>query len=400
MFKYFQGKVSRGFISIYTSRMILRCSGALLGLFLPIFLYKLFNFDIRFVIYYYLIGHVLYLFLVAMGAKYLNKIGLRRSLRISIVLGAVYYFLFYLLEQYSRDITWELTCNPLTILFIFILLDITAHRIMYWIPLHTDLAKFTDKGDLGKELSMMEVSTLILGAIGPLLSGLILSKYNYDVLFIIATFVFIIALMPLIFLPRTEESFSWSYFETWKEFFSHKRRKSVLAYIGDGAEGAVGIVIWPIFIWELLDGNFFEVGAISSLIVFVTIFLQLMVGKFVDGGDKRKMLKWGSCLYALGWIVKIFVLTAFHIFIVSTYHNLVRIFARTSFDAMLYEIAADQGHYVDEYTVIHEMAIQVGKIFMLTFALVLTCFFDMQWVFMIAAIASLGMNFLSGEKIR
>ena len=43
----------------------------------------------------------------------------------------------------------------------------------------------------------------------------------------------------------------------------------------------------------------------------------------------------------------------------STYHNC-RVFAKTPFDALNYDIAADHGHYVDEYTVIREMAIAIG----------------------------------------
>jgi len=63
-----------------------------------------------------------------------------------------------------------------------------------------------------------------------------------------------------------------------------------LAYLSDGSEVIVGLVIWPIFIWELLHGNYFEVGAISSLIVVATILLQLAVGKLIDKKDKKKLL--------------------------------------------------------------------------------------------------------------
>ncbi len=96
--------------------------------------------------------------------------------------------------------------------------------------------------------------------------------------------------MPLIYLPRTHERFSWGYFETWKKFFSRKRRRAVLAFAGNGAEDIIGVVVWPIFIFELLKGNFFEVGALTSLVVVVTIVMQLSAGKYVDKGNKNKMI--------------------------------------------------------------------------------------------------------------
>jgi len=164
--------------------------------------------------------------------------------------------------------------------------------------------------------------------------------------------------------------------------------------MADGAEQIVGIVIWPIFIWELLSGDLFKVGAISSLIVAVSIILQLVIGKYTDKMNKNKLLRFGSIFYSLGWIVKIFIATSFQIFITSTYHNLARIFIRTPFDVLTYEKAADSGHYVDEFTVIHEIAMNLGKVLMLILVLVVSLFFGIQWTFILAALAALFFNFL------
>ena len=393
MFKYFKGRISQGFVSLYSGRMVLRIAGALLGLFVPIFLYELFNLNLKYVIYYYLIGNLLYGFSVAWGAKYLDKVGLRRSLRISIFWGAIYYFIFYLLDQTSSDSDWLLVLIILSVVFL------TIHRLMYWIPLHTDLAKFTNKKNRARQLSLMEATTVFLGAIMPLLAGWILFRHSYDILFLIAIIVYFISFIPFSTLPKIKEVFSWTYLQTWKEFFSRRRRKTVLAYAGDGAESVVGVVIWPIFIWELLAGNYFEVGALSSLIVVVTIILQLFAGRFVDLSSKKRVLQFGTLFYASGWIIKIFIATAFQIFIASTYHNLARIFTRTPFDTLNYEKAADQGHYIDEYTVIHEMAVQFGKALMSVFILILILFFSVQWTFILAALASLTLNFLADEEV-
>lgn len=393
MFKYFKGRISRGFVSLYSGRMVLRIAGALLGLFLPIFLYELFDLNLKYVIYYYLIGNLLYGFSVAWGAKYLDKVGLKRSLLISIFWGAIYYFIFYLLDQISSDSDWLLALIILSLVFL------TIHRLMYWVPLHTDLAKFTNKKNRARQLSLMEATTVFLGAIMPLLAGWILFRHSYDVLFLIAIIVYFISLIPFTTLPKTKEIFSWTYLQTWKEFFSRGRRKTVLAYAGDGAESVAGVIIWPIFIWELLAGNYFEVGALSSLIVSVTVILQLFVGKFTDLSSKKNILKYGTLFYALGWIFKIFIVTAFQIFITSTYHNLARIFTRTPFDTLNYEKAADQGHYIDEYTVIHEMAVQFGKALMSVFILILILFFSIQWTFILAALASLTLNLLADDEL-
>ncbi len=370
-------------------------AGGLLGIFVPIFLYQLFDFNLRYVIYYYLIGHSLYGLTVAWGAKYLNKIGLRRSLKISIIWGSLYYLCFYFLDKYvGVDSNFLEHKNLIILLISLVIFTLTINRLLYWLPLHTDLAKFTNKRNRGKELSLMEATTVVIKSILPLVSGVILALYSYDILFLIAIIIYLLGFIPFAALPRTKERFSWGYLETWKEFFSKKRRRAIYAYMGDGAENAVGIIFWPIFIWEILNGNYFEVGALTSLIVVISIILQLIIGKFIDSKDKSKLIKYGSVFYSIGWIIKIFIATAFQIFITSTYHNLTKIFTRTPFDTLYYESAADQGHFVDEYTVIHEMAVQFGKVIILLFALVLVPYFSIQWIFLLAAISSLFINFL------
>jgi len=400
MFKYFKGRISQGFISLYYGRMILRISGGLLNLFMPIFLYELFDFNIKFVIYYYLAGHLLYAFTVAWGAQYLNKIGLRRSLRISVILGAIYYIVFYFIDKFSFNGVFAFSFDSKILwLVILSIIVITPHRIMWWLPCHTDMAKFTNKRNRGKQLSLLEATTMALGTIGPIAAGWILTRYNYDVLFLIAIIIYFISLIPFSGLPKTRERFSWTYLRTWQEFFSKRRRRAVMAFVGNGAEDAVGLIIWPIFIYSLLNGKYFEIGALSTLIVAVTILLQLAMGKYADIGAKGKMIKISTFLYATGWAIKIFIATAFQIFIASAYHNLTKIFSRTPFDALTYEKAADQGHYVDEFTVIHEIAIQLGKSAMLFFVLLVLMFFSIQWAFLLAAVASLAMNFLVDEEV-
>jgi len=76
------------------------------------------------------------------------------------------------------------------------------------------------------------------------------------------------------------------------------------------------------------------------------------------------MIKWGSLFYATGWLI------------------------------INYEILADHGHYVDEYTVIKEIAVQTGKVLILVFAIIVVFNLGLNWTFALAALASLFINFL------
>lgn len=380
--KYFNNKLSPGFVALFSGRMIQFIANGLLGLFLPIFLFVKLGHRVEYVFLYFSIGWLLYALLLPAGAQLLNKIGLRRSLRISVFLDGLYYVCLYFVDK------------DLYLFLILSIIVITLGRLMFWLPYHTDFAKFTSPGDRGKEISLLWAAHSFLTVIMPVIAGYIIVKYGFNAMFIMAVVIFLAAGIPYLFLPRTEEKYSWGVWETWKKYFAAENGKLVVANMANGAENAVGIIIWPIFIWQILRGDYLEVGAISSLIIFIAIILQLLAGKYADIINKRKMLHWGSALYAVGWAVKIFVFTAFQIFIVGAYHEFAKIFKDTPFDTLNYELMADRGHYVDEYTVLKEIAIQFGRVLMLIFAAAVALNFGLNWTFGLAALASLLVNLL------
>lgn len=384
MFKlnYFNGKLSQGFVALFSGRMIQFVGAGLIGLFLPVFLYTRLNYDFRLVFLYYLAGHLLYASLLPWGIQILNKIGLRRSLRASVFFDAFYYLCFFLFDY-----------NPDLFLVLSLIVQFFS-RLTFWLPYHIDLAKFTASNDRGKEISLIWATKSFLAIVMPILSGFLINFFDFKVVFILAVLTYLMAGIPFLALPRTRERYSWTYWQTIKKFFSKENRNLVLANMANGAENAVAIIIWPIFIWQILNENYLAVGAVSSLIILITVILQLMVGKYTDIFNKRTILHWGSFFYSLGWFIKIFVANAFQVFIIGTYHKFTQIFKDTPFDALNYEILADYGHYVDEYTVLKEMAVQLGKVIILVFAILIAFYFGLNWTFILAALASLFINLL------
>ena len=383
--RYFDGDVSRGFVSLYTGKTIVMVASGLLGIFMPIFLYNLFGQNFRSMILYYGTGYLLYGLLVAFGARFLNKFGFRRALRFSVLFGALFYTIFYFINEGNY-----LYLVPLS------LAVVTAYRLLYWVPFGVDFAKFTDKENRGKQLSAVRATRNIIGVFIPIVAGLIISRFGFNILFLAAITLYLVSYVPYMTLPRTEEKFSWTYAETWRRFFSGRYRKTILAFMADGAETAVGVIVWPVFIYEILKGNYFQVGAVSTLIIAVTVIVQLYTGRYIDTKKHRhRILRWGTLFYSMGWIVKIFIATSFQIFITGTYHSLAKIFTRTPFDVLTYEMAADNGHYIDEFTVLHEMAVCAGRTLMVASILFISLFFAIQWTFILAAGAALLLNLLT-----
>jgi len=127
----------------------------------------------------------------------------------------------------------------LKLLIPLIIIVLSIYRLLYWIPYHVDFAKFSSKKDKGREISLVGATSNIVAIFTPILAGFVITKFSFQTLFIIAVFLYAFSVIPLFKIPRTREKFSWTIIQTWKQFFSKKRRGMVFAYMADGAENMV-----------------------------------------------------------------------------------------------------------------------------------------------------------------
>lgn len=377
---------NKGFISLFISKRLLNGAAvALMGIFVPIYLYTLTGQQFYIVGGFYAVLSLAYVLALVPGAQIMNNIGFRNALFIGGVFSVCVNIILYIMNVNN---VW-LLLGPLAVM-------IVLFRVFHWVPYHVDFAIFTKSGERGRDVSIMYATIAFFGIVGPILSGYIIFNSGYSILFLIALALLVVAAISYLFIPKTYEKFEWTFQETISQLFSKKYRPLTLGMMANGAETSIALIAWPLFLFEILDGNVLEIGAVYTLVAFVSIIIQLLIGKYLDGskGHKRKTLKVGSMLYALGWVVKIFVLSATQIFFVGLYHSITKIFTKTPFEAMFYDMSADQGHYVDEFSVLREMAVHIGRFLSLSLVAVLTLFISLKWTFLIAAGATLLLNIL------
>jgi len=213
--KYFTGDVPGSFVALFSGKTITGISGTLLGLFLPIFIYNLLGDNISQLMLYYGLISLVYAITIIPGAKFLSRFGWRRALMWSVVTGAAYFSIFYFITPENR--------LPLIILAGAILI---IHRTFFWLPFHINFAKCSDDKNRAKEVGVLYAARDIIGVLIPLVSGFIIVRFGFDILFLIAIVVYLLAAVPFYFVPRTREKFTWSFGQTWKNVF--KKRSEVL----------------------------------------------------------------------------------------------------------------------------------------------------------------------------
>lgn len=377
---------SRDIIILYSNRMLLQIAFGVVGIFFPIFFFLEFNYSFLTVALIYILVYTGHGLLTPIGAKLIKLFGMRRLMIISVPFALLGMGVMYF---------WEV--NPISVLFTHILL-ITLYKVLYWVPYHVDFALFADRKARGRQLSvLLNISELVL-VFTPLLGGFIIAVYGFQSIFIISTIIFLAAI-PSLFLisSNPKEEYSYGYFETFKHLFKKENRPILLGYSADGAQATVSSVIWPIFIFLLLDEKFLTVGIVASLTLIVVIVFQLLVGDLIDRWSRKKVLTIGSILYSTGWIIKTFVETAFQIFLVDAYHNLGRTVSRVSIDTNTYIQSVDNGHYIDEFTALKEIALNLGRVLMLIFVIIVVSFATIKVTFIAAAITTLFITILNRQ---
>jgi MFS family permease len=374
--------LSRDLIFLYMSRLFMQVAVGSLSVFTAVYFYEQFDQSLTKVMLVFAPLYLLFVFLTPLSAMLIKRLGIKK-----LIISAVLFHPF----AYISLLFWDV---DQTLAIIGFIVFVTLYRSLYWAPYHIDFAKFTNKENRGKQMSLLLNLSEVMLTLTPIISGIIIASYGFNAMFGFSVVFMFISSIPLWFIRDTREVYSFGYLETFKKLFERENRSLALAQFGDGIQTAVRIAIWPIFIYLLLDGQYVAIGVVTSLTIFLLISLRFVLGNLEDKVDRRKLLRYGSFLSTTGWIIKIFIDTGFEIFVADTYHKVGRMVNRLTFDITTYDQASDNGHYIDEYTVLKEIAVNMGRGFMVLMAIWLTATFSIVATFVFAAVATLSMTLL------
>jgi MFS family permease len=391
MLKYFDGKINKGFLALLTSMSIMYIVSGLLGIFGPIFIYQILDENLQLLLLFVSITGFLFLPFVSIGMKFVNKVGFKRALQTSAFVGAFYYLLYFLVDKsFISVITF----------FALAIIVLPLYQVIYWVPYHTEYIRFSNKLNRGREVSLFLAIYMAIGIFLPIVAAFLIEDFGYNIVFILAIILYIASGIPFRHLSEGKQKFSWGIKKTLEEYFHHKNNKMAIAFMAQGGETVISLFLWPIFLYQVFDGNLLEVGFISAFIIVGTAILQLIVGGIIDKFKKGKgVLETGGFFYSLGWIFKVFVITSFDVFVVGVYHNISKIFTTTPMQSINYDLCSEQDDYIDEYNALREMYIKSGRAITALIAVGLSLFIAIKWLFIIGAILALVFHLVSEKDI-
>lgn len=283
--------IQREVAELYVSSAIRSLGVTMIALYEPLYFYSL-GFPVKYIILYYAAVYFTYFLLLPLGGKIAVRFGFEHAMLYSIPFRILYYLTIYLVAIYP----------PL--IFLAVLL-FASERAIYWPSYHANLAFYGNQKDRGKEVGIFRVIGFVVAIAGPLLGGIIINQSNFTVLFIVVSILFMVSVIPMF---TTREKFTpgkFIYRRAFKRLFSKENRKQLLGYLGLG-EDVIAAVIWPIFIFLILD-QYFSLGVVISLSTLFTIIINLVIGRYTDTRHRSKLIKIGGLVNMFVWIFRIFI---------------------------------------------------------------------------------------------
>jgi len=306
---------------LYISIAIRSFALSLVGIFVPIYLYKQ-GYSFASIFLFYAFWSLVHALFSIPSAKISSKLGAKRSMLISIPFLIIFLLLLYSLE----DFNW-----PIFLLAVFVGISTS----LFWVSYHIDFAKFSNKRSRGKQIGFSTIIASLFSVFGPIAGALILTFIGFKSLFIIASFLLLGSVIPLFMSREIHEPSSLSL----KGFFKDQKIKDIVSFLGHGMESKMTVTAWPLFIFIFILGEkYISLGSISSLTLGVSLIATFVIGSFSDI-SRKMVLKVGTIFNSIIWIFRSFVVTPIQVFVVDAFYGASRTSMHIPFDAINYDKA-------------------------------------------------------------
>ncbi len=305
---------------LYASMAIRKFSLSIISIFIPIFLIKT-GYSIPQVFLYYAIVNIAHAIFTIPAVKLAGLYGFKHIILFSIPFRLAFYALLYTIESHQL---------PLPLLGIIFGIE----HALFWLGYHVDFATFSDRKKRGKEQATSRIIISTVSIIGPIFGGLILTYYNFNVLFIVTTTTLALSSIPLFLSRDIHKPINFSI----KKLFKNQKIKDFLAFMGHGIEGATIDVIWPIFVFFGILNSYTELGAMHTFSFVFSILFVIIIGKLTDR-DERKILRAGAIMNSLVWFIKYTTKSAFQVFAFESLQGMSTKLVGIPFNALDYDKA-------------------------------------------------------------
>ncbi|MBP9738895.1 MFS transporter [Candidatus Saccharibacteria bacterium] len=312
---------------MYLSSFLRTFSIGMVGVFVPIYLYKN-GYSITAIFLYYTLFYSFGIIADYLVAHLIAKIGPKHVMRMSFLVQ----MLFSVLLIHINNIPYAL-----------VLLALTGciGSTLYFISYHVDFSKIKNPANSGKEQGYMEIMQRSAAVLGPIAGGLLATFVSPVATFAASAIALFIATLILMLSPepvRTKQIIRF------KGLGIRKHWRDYASFSAMCGEGAISLIVWPIFLSLVVftSNIYLRLGFVSSVSVLIAIVVALPLGRLLDNKKGHAMIQYGTGINALVSIMRIGVTNMFGALFVAFVNEP---------NTLVYRIAFFKGYYdrADDY---------------------------------------------------
>lgn len=264
-----------------------------------------------------------------------------------------------------------------------------------WNSLHIHVSKVMSNATKSSSLATMEVINQVLGAVAPLLGGVIGLVFGPAWLLIGATLFALSALIPLRSIGSMHAPEEDVRPVTYR--ITHAPLRDVFANFCFNIETAVGLMVWPIFL-AVEVRTYGSIGVISALSAAVTVVVVLIAGHRGDKGRDRQVMREGIAISSLVDFARLLPLGTVGITVVGVAYRASLAYMNNPWTSTYYHHTKRKGI---PYVVSMEIACDFAYLMLWTVLLLVTAFASIHKMFVVAfvlaGIAAWGCLFISKQ---
>lgn len=269
---------------LYTSSMLRNLALSLVGLFVPIYLYKL-GFSIPDIFLFLATAALIRLVADPLAGIVVGRIGPKHAIMQSYVLQILALFLLLTMPQFLWPLpvvgaAWGISMS------------------LFFLAYHTDFSAIRHTERSGKELSYLNILERIGGVLGPLIGGVVATFIGAEYTIGATILFFMVAMLPLLLSsePIPKQQNLDYHIVPFKEI-----RHYLFAHIAFGIDGMVSMTLWPLYvaIFIFVENTYAAVGIVMSISFAIAILAIYAMGKVVDRKKGGLLLQLGTIVNAI-----------------------------------------------------------------------------------------------------
>lgn len=354
---FFPRHPSRKLTELFYSVGLLDFASAAVTLFEPIYLFTL-GYPLAKILLFYLMVYVVYVVLLPFGGWAVARFGPERNIAVSTVFLVGYYLALAGIAV-NGGLFW---IAPL--LF-------SLQKTLYWPAYYADFLQNSDRDARGAEFSGLWSLSILVYVLGPFLGGLTAETFSFPTLFTVVAVLILLSNVPLFLSPRKAGKEPYRVSDVYAAYGSRGSLRELLAGLGY-AEELLMLTIWPVFLL-LVVGDLARLGGLVAIASLVTALLTLASGKFSDRYGRGPIVRVGSTLIALFWVLRASVANVVGAFTVDTGSRIAKNITFVPFTATWYERAAKTSSPIARM-VFYEQTLALGKVLGASLAIVILGF--------------------------